>query len=160
LPWAAGNAESEDGSGLADVDIPAVPDMIDIGLMPDGPRGLRFRDGVVFIAENVEAAALERDREPDTGREWAMIPADRLLDVVVHTHDAGFAGTTFPLCPVIIDPSFDRSWVQILTERDTGLSLHRRPLFTLPDDRVVLQHTASSFADFVAGPVSPGSVRR
>ncbi len=142
--------------GNADVDNPSVPDMIPIGLLasPAG-HGLALSQGVVFIAEPVVTAELERAREPDTGREWARIPANRILDVVVHTDDSD---PTFPLCPTVIHPAFDRAWVRGLEHFDPDLSLQRRPLLRLDDGRVVLQHTRTSRADFTTGPLRPGDV--
>ena len=140
--------------GNADVDNPAVPNMIDIGLAGDAlGHGLRASDGAVFVAEAVSTADLARDREPDSGREWARIPADRLLDVVVSIDDSD---PTFSPCQTVSHPAIDRAWTRSVSERDPELSLQRRALLTLSDGRVVLQHTGSSNADIVSAPVTVG----
>lgn len=140
--------------GNADVDNPAVPNMINIGLRTTD-RGMRLMSGVIFIAENVVPASLARDREPDTGREWALIPAERVLDVAVQLE----VESQFPLCPHVIHPSLDRAWVHTVTMQQPGMSLQRRPLFTTDDERVILQHTRTSASDFFIQPAAPGMVR-
>jgi hypothetical protein len=147
--------------GVGGVTNPQVPDMIDIGLQPDpANRGLQVPWDVLFLSEPVTTEELARDREPDTGREWARIPGERILDVVSYTWDVAPGGTR-QLCPQIVHASFDRRWIHtILSGEDPGMALHRRPLLTLPDGRVVLQHTRSSYADFVRAPMSPGTVLR
>jgi hypothetical protein len=138
-----------------DPDNPAVPNMINIGpnRMPFG-HGLFWQGrGSPFIAEYVDPALLPRMAEPGTGFSHARIPADRVLDQMVASYDRD-------LCVEISAPNFNRGWVQLLGGTDYDLSLQRRPLFTLLDGRVVLQHTRTSSADFAPMQVSPGTVPR
>jgi hypothetical protein len=138
--------------GQGDVDNPSVPNMIDIGLRTS-QAGLALTSGTVFIAEPLDPSVLDRGHEPDTGREWMRVPAGLVLDVLVPL----VQDPVFPLCPQVVHPSFDRAWVESVTEREPTLSLHRRVLMSLPDGRVVLQYTRASAADFTVAPTSPAA---
>jgi hypothetical protein len=140
--------------GIADVDNPQVPNMINIGLQSTD-RGLSLTEGVVFVASPVDVSQLVRAHEPDTRREWMRVPAERLLDVAIHVYE----DPTYPLCSQVIHPTFDRGH-SLVGDGPADLSRHRRPLMTLPDGRIVLQHTRTSFADFVTAGQAPGRVLR
>jgi hypothetical protein len=139
----------------AGVGNPDVPNLIDIGLAPTpNGRGMWRSVGVVWLADALDPAGLTRTPDPVGEHEWARIPAERILDVVTHTWDSG---PEFPLCPEVTHPRFDRSWAPELFLSDSGIALHRRALLTLPDGRIVLQHTGSSYADFTVAPTNPGA---
>jgi hypothetical protein len=140
--------------GIADVDNPQVPNMINIGLQSTD-RGLSLTEGVLFVASPVDVSQLVRGHEPDTRREWMRVPAERLLDVAMHVYE----DPTYPLCGQVIHPSFDRGHA-VVHDGPADMSRHRRPLMTLPDGRVILQHTRTSFADFMTAAQAPGTVLR
>lgn len=108
---------------------------------------------MVFLADPIDPSTLPRGRD-DFNLEYARIPADRILDVVLTA-----SVTASPFCREIMSPRFARGYAhQPLDQDDAHLTLHRRPLTVLPDGRVVLQHTRVLNADFTVAPVSPGSL--
>jgi len=143
--------------GPADISNPAVPDMLLDGLRPHpGNSGLRFPagSGVAFVADPV--ATDELDRMPFLAdRTWARIPAEALLDVIVVFEEAP-EFPEWPLCDPVSHPSINRGASRRAPER-SALTVHRRVLSTLPEGRVLLQHTRTSPADLVIGPPSPGA---
>lgn len=136
--------------GTADVDNPAVPNMIRLGTV-ELPRGFEVLTGIVFLADPVDVTSLPVDGE------FRRIPADRILDVTSNDLDSPGLATR---CPQPLHQQFDRNWFLIPATADgyAHLSFHRRALLTLPDGRRILQDTNDSRADFVAGEYSPGEV--
>jgi len=142
--------------GQVDVDNPAVPDMIPDGLLPHPlNRGLLFSiNGVAFVADPVGTETLERITPAPITRTYARVPVEKLLDVVVVFEVE--ESSEFPLCHPVSHPSINRGIAPVARER-SGLSVRRKVLTTLPDGRVVLQHTRTSSSDFYVGPPSPGA---
>lgn len=147
--------------GPADVDNPAVPDMINHSLLqvPHG-RGNQLRGPVTFVADAVDDVGTLPLSQTPGGTPYRRIPADRILDVTVDTHPtAEVQGVTFPLCAPLVHPGFSQGYTTPLNPTDhPGLALHRRPLMTLDDGRVILQWTRWSNADLFVAPMSPGEV--
>jgi hypothetical protein len=155
------SAADFESRGLADVDNPSVPDMIDVGLRypPEG-HGLIFRHATFVLAEPVVVRDLPRTRDAGgQGIEWALVPADRILDVVLVNNPA-LRAQGFPECSDFIHPAHHqgRPIEGLSGSSANGRSLQRRPLLTLPDGRVVLQHTRASTVDFMVAPDSPGAL--
>ncbi len=142
--------------GTADVDNPAVPNMVNLGHVRL-PRGLSVLSGVVFLADAMELEGLPR-RQDVAGREFRRVPVDRILDVA--TYLPGWEQNFAP-CAQVTHPDHDRSWFPVPLPEGTGYShrsLHRRPMLTLEDGRVILQRTRSSRADFFEAPYAPGRI--
>jgi hypothetical protein len=140
--------------GAADVDNPAVPNMVNIGLREGSGFGLVWPAGttVAFLSDPVDVASLPRAGSP--GFEFALFPAAGILDVAVFLNE----GVMFPLCQPIMQPSFQREAGSFGLASDPGISLQRRPLLRLPDGRIVLQNTRSARADFYAPANTPGTL--
>jgi hypothetical protein len=143
--------------GPADVSNPGVPDMIPDGLGPHPlNRGLTFvaGQGVPFVADPVRTDELDRATTLFDAT-LARIPADALLDAIVIYEELPQAPES-PLCPQVSHPTFNRG-ASPQAPNQSGLTVHRRVLTTLPDGRALLQHTRTSPADMVIGPPSPGA---
>jgi hypothetical protein len=142
--------------GTADVDNPAVPNMISLGHVRL-PRGFSVLSGVVFLADAVELEGLPR-RQDVAGREFQRVPVDRILDVA--TYLPGWE-LMFSPCAQSTHPDHDRRWFPIPLPEGSGyshLSIHRRPMVTLEEGRIVLQRTRNSRADFFQAPYAPGRI--
>jgi hypothetical protein len=149
--------------GAGDVDNPAVPNMLDVGVQPHPTgRGLYFQASTVFfLADALDPLRLTRMFEPGYPYEYARIPAASILDAgVVLAFEQAAGALQWPRCAQLSHPSFDRSFMVGSRDDEPHLSLHRRPLFTTPEGRVVLQHSGSSGTDFFTANVSIGSVPR
>jgi hypothetical protein len=145
--------------GAADVDNPAVPNMIDAGptAYPQG-HGLQFAGliAVPFLALPVDLAALPRGSGVNgTDNDWARIPADRVLDALA-------MGTNYPPpagpadCPPLVNNRFDRRESRV---RGTDEAVEHRfsvSRISAPSEegRARLQWTRTSAADFLRMPRS------
>jgi hypothetical protein len=146
-------------SGLADVDNPAVPNMIDVGVTSylDG-HGSEFFGFVQipFLTLPVNAATLPRMRGPSGNVDFARFPGNRILDVFS-------VGTNYPPpagpadCPPLVHPTFNRKESRARGTEEVAeyqFSLSRRRVAGAAG--VVLQWTGSSNADLVRTARSPG----
>jgi hypothetical protein len=148
-------------AGESDVDNPAVPSTVSIGLAPYpyGGHGLilsHLIDEVAFVALPIDVAALPRQVYPVTGNTYARVPRARILDVVslLTPHDY-----SAPACPQLVHHNFDRYRARMIrSSYPVGpvTSVSRRVALIRPDGRKVLQHTRSTNADFFVGSRSPG----
>jgi len=149
--------------GSADVDNPAVPNMVDIGF-------LEYRAAVghgLTIGQTVINVFLSAPVDPDTlpqyvsvfGHRFARIPRGAVLDVFTSwpTPEVQAAFPFLEWCPRMVNEVFDRESAYLY---DSGpfLSLRRRVLQVLRDGRIVLQRTGSSAADLELAAPTPGSV--
>jgi hypothetical protein len=144
--------------GSADVDNPAVPNMLNTGLAEWEPvtgHGLKFS----YIRLNFfVASALDPDTLASTiaipDWEHVLIPRASVLDVVTSRLtpevQATLAGV---LCERMIHPVFDRQHAELYDGRQL-LAVRRRGLEAT--GRVLLQRTRNSAADFETGPPTPG----
>ncbi|MGH7561325.1 MAG: DUF4876 domain-containing protein [Gemmatimonadales bacterium] len=142
-------------TGVADVDNPAVPNMVDIGVQTH-PFGGNIFPGlaeVPFVSLPVDVATLAVQKNPGAlfPTDWGRIPANRILDVV--SLAPNYAGSTNAECPLLITPNFDRASSRA---REAGekpiefeFGVQRRAAYTLPGGRKVLQHSRTGFADFI-----------
>ena len=144
-------------SGLADADNPAVPNMIDIGLIAhsDG-HGLTYFGlvNVPFISRSVSVPSLTRALGPQGNTEWARFPADAIIDALA-------IGTNYPPppgfadCPPLVNARFDRKESRARSTDDFVeyvFSLSRRHI----SGTNLLQWTRSGNADFIRTSRTPG----
>lgn len=141
--------------GAGDVDNPAVPNMINIGLRQGTPYGLAWPagSGEVFISNPVDVTSLPTAKEPDSPTEYARFPASGILDVAFFSGPA----STYPYCHPAV-AVFLREHGDWQPPRSHGMSMQRKTLLTLPDGQAVVQQTRSTAADFFLGSNSPGAI--
>jgi hypothetical protein len=153
-------------AGSNDVDNPAVPNMLDIGLGEWGAgllgHGLDFADaGVVFVADPVDVDSLARDNLPVQDPPHVRVPRARVEDVFTTGQTPGLEAENtaegFPLCPQLVNATMDRQYAN-LWDTNALRSMRRRVFGRLPDGRVILMRTRSSAADFELDAPSPGVV--
>ena len=147
--------------GNADVDNPAVPNMIDVGFEPfffgHGILFAPFGSEVPFIAEPVDIAGLPVLFDPSSvasPREFARYPTDKIIDVATF-RPTGLIGLVTE-CLRTVNVRFDRVEGYFLRGVADAVSSHRRVAGFGPNGRVILQRTRTSAADFAVGPFSPG----
>jgi len=146
-------------AGLADVDNPTVPNMIDKSFDPTDGSGLVMKsDGgpLLFLALPVNLDALPRMNDPrGNGRRWWRYPASAVLDVFAGRSKESYG---FTFCAQVIHPNFDRQHGIFRTTDDKTdflFSPARKVIGMTADGRRILQHSRHSAADFVRGPVTP-----
>jgi hypothetical protein len=153
--------------GSNDVDNPAVPNMLDVGLREWGAgilgHGLWFVDLslVVFITEPLDVGSLPLDNLPVVNPAHVRVPRAAVLDVLssIATPELEASLTYLnPPCPQLVNAVFDRQYAGLL--EDVAIKgVQRRVFTTLPDGRVILLRTKSSATDFVSRrPPTPGQV--
>ena len=147
-------------AGTADVDNPAVPNMIDIGPSShsDG-HGIYFplNAAVAVLALPVDVATLARRTHVGT-TDYVRIPKDKVLDVL--WIESAYHDPAFIECPRLVNSAFDRAASAARGADDAvewAFSLSRSGLSGAGS--VTLQHTRSGFADFVRTSRTPGSVQ-
>jgi hypothetical protein len=147
--------------GPADVDNPAVPDMIDVGITvyQHGHGATYF--GLVHVPVVVaplDVSSLPRMTGPSGSTVYARFPADRVLDAFA-------LGTNYPPpggfedCPPLVHPRFERKESRVRGSDDRSeyeYSVSRRRI-TLPGGGTYLQWTRSGDADLVRTSRSPGA---
>ena len=151
--------------GPADVDNPSVPNMLDVGTgSPFFGHGLFFpgTDVVVVLGEAVDPRALRRAGHPVNGDPWLRIDRARMLDVLATTNTIYSTLKPPPIyCAAMISTTIDRQHA-VLGHDQPGehlVSISRKVLDTLPDGRLLLQHTRTSANDYHRTPRTPGVVR-
>ncbi len=151
--------------GSADVDNPAVPNMIERGV-----REYFYGHGILFDHSTAAAtpiflptasASLVRANVPVNNNEFFRLPRERMLDVF--TGISNYMANQQPpiaVCPELVHASMDRKYgVFMIDEPDKHLvSFSRKILRTLPDGRHVLQSTRTSANDFQRTSRTPGVV--
>src|SRR5690606_12398047 len=145
--------------GPADVDNPAVPNLVSVGVREyflDRGFFINVLSDKVALVEPLDPAPLPRHTIPSTGVEYLRVPADRVLDVFTHRE---VATTSPPFCARMVHERFERQPSSGLLAEGTARTLHRPVLQVLPDGRKVLQRTRTSARDFTAGDPSPGTIR-
>ncbi len=152
--------------GPADVDNPAVPNMIDVGTFPSPlGHGIAFEGGLgsaLVVGMATDPAKLARRSEPVNGRVLQRFDRDRLLDVMTAMNTYYFSmQPPVVFCDVMIHPSLDREYGFLLHEGldQWAFSISRKVLGTLPDGRPLLQHTRTSANDYHRTPRTPGVVK-
>jgi hypothetical protein len=152
-------ADFEFWGGAADVDNPAVPNMVDtLALGANGlGHGPLFQSiaSVAVLARPYSRATVTRQLDP-TGTEYARIPADRLIDVV--SLWPNFVAP-WPRCQQIVNrrfdsDSFDERGYEENDEYQRSVSRRRVPGAI----GTYLQHSRNSRADYVRTVRTPGVV--
>jgi hypothetical protein len=134
---------------------PHVPNLIKVGLR-EHFLGFSFSElrSAPFVADVVDVGSLERGRTPQDN-EIAIVPADRILDIVPYRNEAQFTGVG-PLCNEFVHRSFDRLEAPLIPSgRGDGGSIQRRIAGFRPDGRAILQRTRTAAVDGFYGPWTP-----
>jgi hypothetical protein len=148
--------------GSADVDNPAVPNLVDIGFIEYRSaigHGLTFGsiDLKPFLAAPVDIDTLPQALD-DANRLHVRIPRAAVLDVFTsRMTPEREAASTLTFCERVVHEVFDRESAR-LYDANLLLSLRRQILETLGDGRVILQRTGSSAADIELATPTPGPV--
>jgi hypothetical protein len=147
--------------GQPDVDNPAVPNMVDEGVI-NLDHGLRWEPlaDVVVAALPADIATLPHDRPtPESATDWIRLPRALMLDVLWIR--SNYAGSPYIECPRLVHPNFDREGAAMRGTNEVvevDFSVSRRPLPELVNGRKMLQHTRTGNADFIRTLRNPGTV--
>ena len=142
--------------GPADVNNPAVPDLISRGINNDvAGHGYRFNiiGAVPFVALPTEVSTLASAQSLTAGLYYRM-PADRILDVAAVGVDPAIQ-LPYPHCPEFVHPSFDQEEGLFLKDNDMRAT-HRRLLGRVSDGRAILQRSRATVRDFTRATRTPG----
>jgi hypothetical protein len=146
--------------GKADVDNPAVPNMINHGTVTQD-HGLKFFDlaNVVVLIRASDVSSFQKSPVPGSSYEWYRIPAAEVLDVLWLR--SSYVDPAYPECPRLVSPRFDRAGADMRSSDENvkaERSISRRTIPELSSTRRILQHTRTGRADFVLTPRTPGTV--
>lgn len=145
--------------GSSDVDNPAVPNMVNVGLAEHRAsvgHGILFgfTEVKVFLAMGVDPDTLPQEDAPS--QRHVRIPRDAIRDIFTTRGTPEFqAGLSSVFCGRMTHQAFDAQHAE-LYDYSQFVSLRRRTLFTLGDGRVILQRTRNSALDFESGAPTPG----
>ncbi len=152
-------------TGPADVDNPAVPNMLDVGTRAVLGHGMSFPGSLSAVAVLGSArnpAALHQGKDPVQGQPWLRIDRELVQDILA-TSTTYFESLQPPptFCNSMIHPLFDRQTAVLLGDGpdEYRVSISRKVLMTLPDGRPLLQHTRTSANDYQRTPRTPGRVQ-
>ncbi|MHB1224780.1 MAG: hypothetical protein ACYC2G_12180 [Gemmatimonadaceae bacterium] len=146
--------------GPADVDNPAVPNMVQVARDPftTSGHGLFARpDDVVLLWSPEQWESLPRDNDFFDNAPWTRLPTSGRVDAVVFgaMDDSGI-GIAF--CDYRVARVFDRERARLDSQGFSPVvAYHRRVALTLPDGRVVLQNTRTSAQDWASAPPVPAA---
>jgi hypothetical protein len=148
--------------GFADVDNPAVPNMIDDGAHAN-QRGHGFIAdigvSVMFVAAPLALEGLGTRRGPGTTLDYLGFPRNLVLDLVALR---GTWVNPTPECLPIVHPRFDRE-TERLMHSSFGAGFKesvQRHVRSIPGvAHPILQATRSTRVDFYRGPRSPGVIQ-
>lgn len=150
--------------GPADVDNPAVPNMVDMSnRSAQSTHGINFGSslgGATVLVSRMDVALATRSLLPD-GTEWLKFPREKILDVMIW-RSAFVLDPSRGLtpCPALVNAVFDRGFGFISDAKsDVYTRSITRKTFTSLGNRIVLQHTRSSSNDFKSKSRSPGSLQ-
>lgn len=150
--------------GPSDVDNPASPNMVNVGLRDWAAsvigHGLSFESisNAFLIADSVDIASLPRDNLPVVNPQFVRIPAERILDVFSSWLRPELEVGINSRCSEIVNAKFDRQSGAFIGE-DATYGIQRRVFATLPDGRKILQRTKTSARDFqMLSPFTPSTI--
>jgi hypothetical protein len=151
--------------GPADVDNPAVPNLMSVGpleFFPFPGHGLSAGvTGIYYLADAVDLTTLPTAVMPARTLPTPRIPRDAVLDVMTSGGNPAYeANQSTPLCPQLINPVFDRQHGMLFSDR-TPHTIERPVFITLSGDQPTLRRTKTTANDFEfrAGASTPGGVR-
>ncbi|HKO27663.1 MAG TPA: DUF4876 domain-containing protein [Solirubrobacteraceae bacterium] len=147
--------------GDADVDNPAVPNMVSVGPRPGDSfsfgHGFYFyeiRDGIA-VGNAMDVGALPITRDVNN-LPWVRIPRDDILDLV--TFRTQYVNSS-PDCRMPVPTDMDAAENRSLPAGDYVFeSIARRLIGYLPDGRPILLKTHNSSIDFIAQEPTPGTI--
>lgn len=153
--------------GEADVDNPAVPNMIDEGIAPYfGGHGISgahsLLSAVWVIAGRMNVFQLTRAQVPPNATEYLRVPTSSILDAFATRNsyllDPGLALTP---CAVLVNRNIDRQDGLFLQGDPDAFSrsASKKVLMTLSNGRIILQNTRESLLDYRVTPRTPGVVQ-
>jgi uncharacterized protein DUF4876 len=142
--------------GSADVDNPAVPNMINlVAFEKPGGHGY-YADPVFSIPFVADPVALDTlpIAYPFNNFPFYRIPRAAVLDVATFW----WPFSTYPRCPYLISPVFDREPGGLIPQTDFYLPSIQRKVWSRPQSGTILQRTKTTVVDFVnLYPRTPGS---
>ena len=150
--------------GAFSADNPAVPDMIDVGLLPftivHGLNPLTFWKIGYFLARPFDPGALPIMYRDLGGRDNVRIPRDLLLDVVGRASVNARLERERPACVPLLHRDFERYEggffrIALGVESRRRLSFQRRVLRN-DGGRDILSNSNTSAVDFVLADLTPG----
>ena len=153
--------------GVASVDNPLVPDMLDVGLAPfvqdlggSSLTRLSVLRQAFFISDPITPGSLPVAYRDGNGQGWVQVPRESLIDVVGLTVILADADRQFSPCIPLVHPSFDRYEGGFLTIamglEEPRLSYQRRVLRS--GGTVTLQDANTSAVDFILADLTPGTL--
>ena len=145
--------------GNADVDNPAVPNLVEVGLRPwFHGHGLLFYHGhSLFVARHVDAASLHRSVDGDAT--IIRIAATDLIDVVWVENAEAFQDQLYERCDGIVHGDFDQLGGGFVSDgSDLSLSVQRILLPGAAGAAGQLQDTNVSAVDLTKGTATPGTI--
>ena len=149
------------GAGTADN--PAVPNMRDVGLEGFRLSRLHATGYHYFLAEPFDISTLPVQYRAFDGRDYRLVPREKLIDVAVLTHIWPDKDVESPPCGLMIHRDFDRyegGFFEIGFDVDPNAeatrSVERKILRMASDGRMILMNTNTSAVDFFVGTRTPG----
>ena len=147
--------------GFGDVDNPAVPNLVEIGLRswPHGHGLLFYNIHSLFIANEVDPASLERAVRhlPVGDSETIRVPDTDLIDVMWMEMDDALQDQRFERCDGVVHGTFDQLGGGFLPS-DLSTSAQRIRLPGVAGAAGRLQDTNVSAVDLTHGAITPGTI--
>ncbi|WP_419164693.1 DUF4876 domain-containing protein [Candidatus Palauibacter sp.] len=150
--------------GSGDVDNPAVPNLVEIGLRswPHGHGMLFYNGHSLFIANEVDTASLQRTVWNLSSGDSPMVrvPDTDLIDVMWTEDDDALQDQRYERCDGVVHDHFDQLGGGYLRHGvELTLSVQRIRLPGTAGASGHLQDTNVSAVDLSKGPISPGTIR-
>ena len=149
--------------GFGDVDNPAVPNLVEIGLRswPHGHGLLFYHTHSLFIANELDPSSLERAVRhlPRGDSETIRVPDTDLIDVMWMERDDALQDQRYERCDGVVHGTFDQLGGGFLPTNDLSTSAQRIRLPGAAGAAGRLQDTNVSAVDLVGAPNTPGAIR-
>ncbi len=144
-------------------DNPAVPNMRNVGLESWMHQMLFALGNLYFLSEPFDISILPVQYRDISGRDYRLVPRERLIDVVALTSIWPDLNLERPPCGLMIHRDFDRyegGLFEIGFDVDPNVeatrSVERKILRVASDGRMILMNTNTSAVDFFVGTRTPG----
>ena len=152
------------GAGTADN--PAVPNMRDVGLEGFRISRLFATNFLYFLSEPFDISTLPVQYRAFDGRDYRLVPREKLIEVVVLKSIWPDKDVERPPCGLMTHRDFDRyegGFFEIGFDVDPNAeatrSVERKILRMASDGRMILMNTNTSAVDFFVGTRTPGRLR-